>query len=161
MLLKFERRSRNKTGKEKEGFAFLELMITLLITGIVLGITVPAIQRPLDRFMVITSARQLVSDIRDLQQEAVSLEDNGFNILFSTGFYRIRRDNQTIKKIDLPKNVTIAYNNFPMNQLNLNLKGLPLNNGHVKFYSETTGETRYVIVYALTGRVRLNALPPS
>lgn len=152
---------KEQSGKAKNAFIFLEVVIAVSIMGIILGMAAPALQGPFERFRVITSARQLESDMRNLQQEAISLEDSGYKILFSNTFYQISRDNIPIKTVNLPAGVTIAFNNFPSSQLNFNLKGLPLNNGHVKFYGETTGEIRYVIVYALTGRIRIDTLPPS
>lgn len=146
-------------GKEDSAFTFLELVIVVLMLGVILGTAVPAMQGPLNHYRVITSARQLESDIRNLQQQAISLEDNGYNIVFAPTFYQVRKDTSPVNTVNLPAGVMIAYNNFSFNQLNINLKGLPSNNGHVKLAGDK-GENRYVIIYALTGRIRIDTVPP-
>ncbi|HOV79812.1 MAG TPA: hypothetical protein PK728_06845 [Bacillota bacterium] len=146
--------------RQKNGFTFLEAVFAAVVTGVVLSLAVPAMLNPLERFRVVTAARLLESDIRGLQQAALSLEDNGYNIVFFSSFYLVRRDSTNLKRVNLPAGVAVVYNNFPSGQLNINLKGLPVKNGHVKICGETTGETRYVIVYALTGRIRIDTLPP-
>lgn len=153
--------------KGEKAFTLIELAFVVLILGIILGMVIPNLQEPIERFGVISTARQLESDIRSLQQMAISQEYPGFSIVLPTSAtpaYSTYRDSVTLKKTVLPVNITMTsnYPSIPPHPptIYFGLKGLPNRGGTITIQGNKTGEKRYVIIYNVTGRIRIDTVPP-
>lgn len=154
-------------GKEEKAFTLLELAVVVLILGIILGMVIPKLQGPIERFRVISTARQLESDIRNLQQMAISQEYAGFYMTLPTAAtpaYSTYKDSVTMKQTFLPVGITMTsnYPSIPPHPptIYIGLKGLPNRGGTITIQGNKTGEIRYIIIYNITGRVRIDTVPP-
>jgi Tfp pilus assembly protein FimT len=162
VLLKY-----GKTPGKEEAFTLLELAVVVLILGITLGMSIPKLQEPIERFRVVTTARQLESDIRSLQQMAISQEYAGFSMTLPTAAtpaYSTYKDSVTMKQTVLPAGITMTsnYPSIPPHPptIYFGLKGLPNRGGTITVQGNKTGEIRYVIIYNVTGRIRIDTVPP-
>ncbi|GAB6275245.1 MAG: type II secretion system protein [Peptococcaceae bacterium] len=153
-----------KFNSNNSGFTLLEISLVVVLLGIALGIAIPSLQKPYARYQLQVAARQLVSDIRYLEQTAQSRESNNYQITFdfTNDCYYMQENTVTLpngyKK--LPGSVDMNPTDFPYNILNIKQYGTVANNGHVCFHSRNGAGNLYVIVYQHTGRVRLSDQPP-
>lgn len=154
-----------KFNSNNSGFTLLEISLVVVLLGIALGIAIPSLQKPYARYQLQVTARQLVSDIRYLEQTAQSRESNNYQITFdfTNDCYYMQENTVTLpngyKK--LPGSVDMNPTNFPSNILNIKQAGTVANSGHVYFHSRNGAGDLYVIVYQHTGRVRLSNQLPS
>ena len=154
-----------KFNSNNSGFTLLEISLVVVLLGIALGIAIPSLQKPYARYQLQVTARQLVSDIRYLEQTAQSKESNNYKITFdfTNDCYYMQENTVTLpngyKK--LPGSVDMNPTTFPSNILEINQNGTVANGGHVYFHSRNGAGDLYVIVYQHTGRVRLSDQPPS
>lgn len=142
----------------------MEISITVALLAVALSIAVPNMQKPYGRYQLQVAARQLVSDIRYLEQTAQSMESNNYKITFdfTNDCYYMQKNTDLLpngyKK--LPGSVDMNPTNFPSNILNIKQDGTVANGGHVYFHSRNGAGDLYVTVYQHTGRVRISSQPP-
>ena len=154
-----------KFNSNNSGFTLLEISLVVVLLGIALGIAIPSLQKPYARYQLQVTARQLVSDIRYLEQTAQSMESNNYKITFdyTNDCYYLQENTVTLpngyKK--LPGSVDMNPTTFlPDHILNIKQAGTVVNGGHVYFHSRNGAGDLYVIVYQHTGRVRISDQPP-
>ncbi|WP_258359257.1 type II secretion system protein [Moorella sulfitireducens] len=137
------------------GFTLLEVVTVVAITSILATVTLPVVNRSLAWWQVQTAAWQLVSDIRAVQQMAVSGENYHRTILFDTvnNLYRVRKDAVIVKETKLPDGVTFASVAFPYSRLSFNLQGVPSASGDIVL-KDRYGRFYYITVLPVTGRVK-------
>ncbi len=156
---------KNHTGLKNAGFTLLEISLVVVLLGVAVGIALPNLQKPYARYQLQVAARQLVSDIRYLEQLAQSKEESNYNILFdyTNDCYYLRLGATTLPNgySDLPDSVDMLLPTFTDNELKVKIDGTVIEGGHVHLRSKTGEGDLYVIVYGFTGRVRIDTQPPS
>lgn len=152
----------------RNGFSIIELLFVMLLMGILLAVAVPLGERSVARYNLASAARQMAADIRMHQQVAISAEDtlSIYQIIFdlSKHGYQLQKNILIMKRITLPGTVQIANTNFPgqSNRLRFNIQGKPIDGGGtIILRDKVTGELYYVIIAAITGRVRISTEPPA
>lgn len=141
--------------KNNKGFTLLELIIVISIIAILSTIAMPLAYRSLCYWQMQTAAWRLVSDIRRVQQMAVSGEDRHRTILFDTAnnLYRISKDAVIIAETRLPAGIVFEGVAFPQKKLAFNLNGVPTASGDI-ILRNRFGSYYYITVLPVTGRVK-------
>ena len=152
-----------KFNSNNSGFTLLEISLIVVLLGIALGIAIPSLQKPYARYQLQVTARQLVSDIRYLEQTAQSKESNNYKITFdfTNDCYYMQENTGTLpngyKK--LPGSVDLNSTSFSSNTLKIKQNEPVANSGSVYFYSRNgAGGRLKVVVYGFTGRVRVEVI---
>ncbi len=144
------------------GFTLIELMIVLVITSLLVALALPNFNRILGGYQLDISAREMISDIRDLQQAAVKTQISTYSVMWNTEtetYYLRNTGTTSYKTVILPSSVDLV--NVPMTddlpQLGFAKSGRPNNGfgGTVKLMDKNTGKNKYVIIDTL-GRVRIS-----
>ena len=152
------------------GFTLLEMVVVLAILSIITAVTVPSLYTVYHNQRLATAAVKMAADIRYLQQRAMTEEDE-FRIQFYPEIggpldnqYRLRgkRMLSVIKKVQLPIGVELwnmgtTFGNDQ--QLSIDAKGLPNNSGRVILQSKYTGKIKVIVIFNITGRVRVEWYP--
>jgi prepilin-type N-terminal cleavage/methylation domain-containing protein len=149
----------NKSFFDSSGFTLAELAVVVLITGIFLSFTLAlpgAGKQKLD-----LAAAVMAEDIRLTQQLNMN-QDGVYTILFDwqNDMYYIRRGVFTYKKVKMPDGVDLVFTNFNDHKLSFKSLGAPQSSGHISL-RDKQGKFLYVIVAAVTGRVRVDTVPPA
>lgn len=129
---------------ENSGFTLIELMIAIAIIGIMTAIAVPAVMNWLPNYRLKAAARDLYSNMQKAKIEAVkSNKDALISFVAGTyvpagriGSYQVFVDDspvngafdageQVLAQINMPKNVSLYFNNFSGNTAGFNSRGLP------------------------------------
>jgi len=150
---------------DKNGFTLTELSVALLILGIAAAIVLPDLKTSLARYTLYTTARQMASEIRAVQQEAVTTGQVLYQIFFDVtdNFYILKLNTQTLKTVQLPSTISMETK-FPLpppkqTTMEFNVKGISTA-GTIILRDKVTGSFYYVIVAPVTGRVRISSTPP-
>lgn len=111
--------------KRQEGFTLVELAVVLIVAGVILAISAPALRRYLESYRVGDAARQIQSELRLARQKAVTNGTRNWFFAFSPGIYYTGVQTQ---RSDLTWNPSVAWTqwNMPTNtqQLSPNFGGL-------------------------------------
>lgn len=150
----------------QRGFTLIELMVFLGLLTVVLLIATPNLANLLERFKLEADARQLAWILRQARQDAVIKckpqtifinKNNEEYQWYSEGNFR---NYHTSKGIDI---VTANYAAFTPGGLpacSFNTTGVPGHPGTTVLRNQQ-GDTRYIIVSAVIGRVRVSRTPPT
>ena len=95
--------------RRKAGFSLVELMITITLVGVLLGLSVPSMNRFLTKWQLQQAHRTLLSEIKLLRQRAIT-ESRPRRMWFSTGSgYYWTQDPETFlwTPYQLPPRVTM------------------------------------------------------
>ncbi|NLW07928.1 MAG: hypothetical protein GX039_08170 [Clostridia bacterium] len=132
-----------------------ELLVATAIISLLLTVSIPLFNRSLKEWQLETAAWQLATNIRLVQQMAVSGEDRHRTILFDpvNNLYRIRKDAVIISENKLPAGVTFASIAFANNRLAFTLTGAPTASGDIVLQN-CYGSKYYIRVLPVTGRVK-------
>lgn len=155
--------------RDRKGFTFFELMMVTLIITTILALALPNFRRSLAHYELHAAGRQMVSEIRKLQQLALTGEKYSYKILFHVDPGRNNRIDQydimsginTLKIIKLPPSVNLYNSNFASNTLRLNCSGNPVYGFGGTIQLENSFNERLYIIVAKTGRVRMDDKPPA
>jgi prepilin-type N-terminal cleavage/methylation domain-containing protein len=147
------------------GFTLVEIIVTTVISATLLLIAVPSVINGLSKYALYTGARQMATDIRGWQQQALSAGDtmSTYSIQFNpfNDTYQLMINNSTRQKQCLSVYLDLYSTNFPSNELKFNMGGIPISGGGtVTLREKLTRKQYYVIVAPVTGRVRVSSLPP-
>ncbi len=151
------------------GYVLLELAFMLLMFAVLLPAAFVAARAGLQGSGLETAAALLAADLRELQQLAVSEEAASCFARFYTANekYLIMKSGnpapRVVKEVVLPPGVDLYSVNFPGqgNEVAFCPSGAPTpGGGTVTLRDRATGRFKYVIVAAVTGRVRVSDLPP-
>lgn len=147
--------------KNHKGFTLLELILVILILSIVMAIVIPSFQRPLAYYKLYTAGRQMVADIREWQQRALT-EEQSYKIKFDTknNKYYITKGIYTINSIQLPTSINLYSTNFGNNEFIIDISGNPQNGFGGTVIIQNDYNKRLFIIVAKTGRVRMDDKPP-
>jgi type II secretory pathway pseudopilin PulG len=148
------------------GITLLEVLVSAAISATLLLIAVPAVLNGLSKYALYTGARQMATDIRGWQQQALSAGDtmSTYSIQFDpfNDAYHLMINNVSRQKQCLPVYLDLVSTNFPSHELKFNLRGIPISGGGtVTLREKLTRRCYYVIVAPVTGRVRVSPLPPA
>lgn len=148
--------------KNVKGFTVVELAVVILIMGILVGFAAPNYQAQIARYRVYSAAREMVGEIRAVQQKAIAEEEASYNILFDVAneSYYIRKGDTTLKTITMQNGVDLYNTNFLCNgnpnKLGFSAAGRPLDRGGTVTLRSNYGDIYYVIVAVHSGRVRID-----
>lgn len=136
--------------RARSGYTLIELLLVLALiagAGFVLLVKLPVQQ---DERNLALASSQLVQEIRDARQAALS-ERTWYEVRFfyAAGYYRITREGKKVKDIYLPKGVTIT--NDPAD-FRFSAQGTPNVGGTIKLKAGKF--KRDVIMMPVTARVR-------
>jgi len=144
-------------------------MIAVAISGMIVALVIPDFNRLIGRYSLECAARELVSDMRAVQQNKMRDENCSFYIQFDNvmdSYYLINAESgpKAYKTTKLPAGVDLYYAAFgPNSELRLffNTKGNPVNGigGHATLKDRATGDSLYVIIDSV-GRVRISRNHP-
>lgn len=149
------------------GFALIELSVVMLIMALIAAAAVPNLNKSHAGYNLHVAALRLQQEIRTLGQESLKRETAGYRITFN-----INRDYYVIYgpdgagKVTVPPGIDIVGTNFDdatnyiFDRINFSARGKPTRGGHVTLKSTLTGDFKYVIVAAVTGRTRVSDNPP-
>lgn len=154
------RRSKNVSG----GFTLLELSFVFLLLGTACTLAFPQFKSALAGCTLYTAARQMASEIRTVQQEALTTGKMVYRISFdlSGGLYLVQLNTRVLKTVSLPAGVrmTLKFPDPDQRILEFNARGLPVTAGTIILQESRTGSCYYVIIAPVTGRVRISPFPP-
>lgn len=149
------------------GFTLLEVSLAVLVVGILISVAVPDLRRCLGRYRLQTTADQLAEDIRETSQLALNEESSFYFIRFypspSNAYYVKKSANSgplVVKAVSLPSGVVLENTSFTGHELRFSAKGTPTVGGTVTLRDGVSGSFKYVIVAAVTGRVRVSDQAP-
>ena len=145
-------------------------MLVVALLGVITAVSLPCFQTVRARYELAAVARQMAEDIRECQQiargwraEGGLAETNSFQVRFdSTGdSYSLNLDNSPLKTIAMPAGVDLVKTNFPEARLVMKVNGGPAGRGGtVSLRSRRTGDYLFVVVAAVSGRVRVSPTEP-
>lgn len=153
------------------GFSLLEVSVVLLVFGVLLmGIAVPQMNRALAAFRLESNAQSIAADIRELQQRNLGEEPDesitSLKFYPSVDKYHLKKPAHplpiVLKSVQLPASVNLVEAKFGSSQeLSFSKTGAPFpGGGTVTLQDRVSGKFKYVIVAAITGRVRVSDQPP-
>ncbi len=139
--------------KEK-GFTLIEVLLVISITCILAAVALPRVNTTFDVIDVENAAKELVCDLRWIQQLSLNCGGTGFPRLVVSpsppGYYIVVNSN-TIKKVTFPRRVKIS-GSVP-STFTFGLAGFPSSPFSLSLQSGT--ESRSVIIDSV-GRVRIS-----
>jgi len=160
-----ERKKQQLWGINNFGIALIEIVIVLVITSIALALAVPNLSKVQANYQLDISAREMASDIRDLQQTAIKTQAATYSMMWNLGtdtYYLCNPGTTAYKTVKLPASVDLV--NAPMTgyfyQMNFSANGRPQNGfgGSITLSDKRSGKKKYVIIDTL-GRVRVSDTP--
>lgn len=160
-------KSLNNKLLDNSGFTIIEMVVAMLIISIAVAFTVPNFNKIMGRYQLDISAREMASDIRDLQQAALKTQNPNLAIMWNTtdDVYYLMNGNTKNKTVQLPKSVGIHSAPYITNEaaykMHFAVTGRPAAGfgGTVMLVGKNTGKFKYVIIDTL-GRVRVSETPP-
>jgi prepilin-type N-terminal cleavage/methylation domain-containing protein len=154
----------NKKSTISTGFTIIEVTVVLLIISIVFIAALPVTGKAASFFNLRHIANQMAADIREVQQRALSESSSGYFIDVRTDHYVIKKSSHPtaaiIDAVHLPQGIRKYDTNFSEDQIRFSAEGTPNMGGTVTLRDEKTGQHMFVIVAAITGRVRVSEDPP-
>ncbi|WP_333870603.1 type II secretion system protein [Desulforamulus putei] len=143
----------------RDGFTMVEIVIVLCIFSILLAVTLPSLQKKITEYRFEGAARQLVADIKYLQQKALAESSGDYNIKFYNNYYQLNKSTKTIKKVQLPANTKLEY--FTSNGGSYDIMGISARGtatpGTITLYQSELKKNLYIKIAVTTGRVRLSS----
>ena len=152
-----------------DGFTLIEVMIVMAIIGVMSTILFCDFNRLIGSYRLNYAARELVINVRLLQEKAMRHESANYRMLFNEekNSYSFIEDHRTsvYKTIKLPPGIELAHDNFSRPGsagLIFAANGSPIYRfgGHIALKCRSTGTFRYIIIDSI-GRVRIDDIPPS
>ncbi len=160
--------------RNQSGFTMLEIVVVLLIGGLLIGLILPKISQTLVRLHLTTAARQMVADIREVREVALT-QRQVYEVKFYTAgdyyqinTYKVQSNGsitvQPIEQKRLPSQVSIEKVSFahrsPPHALRFNLfgepAGAPAGNGTVVLKA---GRDFMYVIISKSGRIRSSNVP--
>jgi prepilin-type N-terminal cleavage/methylation domain-containing protein len=137
------------------GFTLLELIIALAIVSILAGIAIPTWSTLIPTYSLNVAARQVQSELHKTKSRAVA-ENTHFRIVFSTGSYKIQKDNglsykDTGEDKPLPEGITLGSSSVTI----LNFTSRGTSTGGTIRLCNSRGAGKNIVVLSSTGRTRV------
>ena len=146
------------------GFSLLELLIVAALISMICGMGIMRLGNSLAEQELSAAALELAADIRWMQQMStnspVSAGGSSFYMVFEDAGnrgYLARSGVNVVKRMTLP--ASVRFGNSPP-KLSFSPSGSPSPGGFsIMLQSRQLAKTRYVIVAAVSGRVRVSNTP--
>ena len=146
------------------GFTLLELLVTVALISMICGMGMMRLGNSLAEQELSAAALELAADLRWLQQVStnspVSAGGPSFYMVFAgsgKSDYLVRSGLQVVRRMNLP--ASVQFDNSPP-ILTFSATGSPAPGGvSIMLRSRRLNRVRYVIVAAVSGRVRVSATP--
>ena len=142
------------------GFSLMELLIVTAMIAMICGMGFLRLGDSLAEYELSAAALELASDLRYLQQVSVNSPDSAggpfYLLTFDHGSragYNISAAAKNVKRALFPDSVRLA--NLPLS-VSFNPNGTPSNAQAIALRSLRMNKKRYVIIAAVTGRVRIS-----
>jgi type IV fimbrial biogenesis protein FimT len=160
--------------RKKSGFTLIELIIAIGMISILTAIAIPNVMSWLPNYRLKAAARDLYSNMQKAKMEAVkSNKDVLIGFVVGTydpagviGSYQVFVDDspangafdageQVLVQVNMPKNVSMYYNNFTDDTAGYNSRGLPwtYNLGSVRF--QNNNSRYYQASLSFAGNVKI------
>lgn len=147
----------------RSGFSLLELLVVVALISMICAMSMMRLGNGLAEQELSAAALEMAADLRWMQQVStnspVSAGGSFFCMVFEGaggGSYYVREGVQIRKRSFLP--ASVKFGNAPP-ILSFSASGSPVSGQTIMLYSRSLGKTLYVIVAAVTGRVRVSATP--
>lgn len=125
----------------RQGFTIIEIIITIAITGVLLGLGTAAVKSIQPSVLLGDATRQLTSDIRLAQEKALSTQKKYAVIFTMPLMYQVvvtDPTTSTVKSVTLTNGVTISsVTGFINNTVIYNAVGEPSQSGSVVLSKDT------------------------
>ncbi len=153
------------SGKYREaGYTLIEVTIVIIIMGILIGLSVPHFSGNLGSYRLQSAAKQLASDIREIQQMMITEQPVSYQYkLFfdlSRNKYYLMKNTIALREVNLERPIALGGHNFPDAKIVFNQTGRVSVGGSVRLINETNNDQLWVIVDPPTGRVRISKTAP-
>jgi len=150
------------------GYTLIELVIVLVIISLIVALAVPNFDKILGSYQLDISAREMASDIRDLQQKALKTQISTFSMIWNkdSDTYYLMNNTTSYKTVQLPMDIDITaapyYEPDSAYKMHFSISGRPSGvfGGTVTLKDRTTGKLKYVVINTL-GRVRVSETYPN
>lgn len=146
----------------QRGVTLIELVICIGVLGIIASMAVLTLGQSLAKQELDSTSRQLVADIRWLQQ--LSINTGGGTVIYRLLFnnsvpygYYVTANTQVIKKVTLPVSIRLGGNYI---QIGFGLSGAPTGAQTISLQSTKLKTWKYVVLAPVTGRVRISDVVP-
>lgn len=143
------------------GYTLVETVMVLVFLGLVLAAGLPATAQAVAGCALNVAASRMLADVREAREQALA-QGTVWSVRFypETESYRIYSGSRVLKSVKLPSGVDLVWTNFPnYHTLTFTASGAPSQGGHVSLTVDNRA-WRYVIVMPVTGRVRVDTVPP-
>ena len=142
------------------GFSLLELLIVTAMIAMICGLGIMQLGETLAGNELSAAALELAADLRWMQQASVNSPASAggpfYLLVFDNGTgsgYQITASTKSVKRSVFPASVRLANNPA---KVSFNPSGSPSNAQSIALQSLSLKKNRYVIIAAVTGRVRIS-----
>lgn len=148
-----------KSFKNNNGFTVIELLITIIILGILMGLATPVVNKTVERHAVASYAREFAGDIRFIRQRNINGEMSPpVKIQILGDKYVIKIGTNVIETKNAPQGVRFL-DKFG-SEIFFSAMGVPLGIGASTIdVINSYGNIYEVIIMVNTGRVRIRPHP--
>ena len=143
------------------GFSLLELLLVMAMISMICGVGFLRLGDSLAEYELSAAALELAADLRWVQQVSVNSPSSAGGPFYLLTFrhadlsgYSISASTVSVKQATFPASVRLA--NFPL-KISFNSNGNPDNPQTIALKSLRLAKKRYVIIAAVTGRVRISS----
>ena len=147
--------------KGRGGFSLLELLLVVAMISMICGVGFLRLGDSLAEYELSAAALELAADLRWVQQVSVNSPSGAGGPFYLLAFrhadlsgYSINASTMSVKQATFPASVRLA--NLPL-KVSFNSNGNPDHPQTIALKSLRLTKRRYVIIAAVTGRVRISS----
>lgn len=144
----------------RSGFSLLELLVVTAMISMICGLGILRLGDSLAEYELSAAALELAADLRWMQQVSVNSPSSAGGAFYLLTFdkgsgtgYLVTAAAKNKKRVQFPASVQLANN--PL-KISFNSNGNPSNAQTIALKSLRLKKTRFVIIAAVTGRVRIS-----
>ncbi|MEW6182934.1 MAG: hypothetical protein AB1500_07125 [Bacillota bacterium] len=151
--------------KNEAGYNLVEIVVLLFVIGILATIAAASFSGSMARHRLVTSARTMTADLREQRDLAMSKEDHTVVYIYiDENYYQMQKNNGTWENVYLPNTVRFAayydQSNTKKCTKMLSFFEQGNSNGGTSRLMNLNGDSKYIRVSPVTGRVYLSENPP-